>query len=222
MFFTSVFLCVAVLVATVASASAPLSDLEALVMLTADWTQKDESWTANASSACNWNGTSCEFGYVIEFAWAPFPECEGTVKTAYLPRNLEILALDGNRFSGSVDFTQLPPTLVNLGLSYNMFSGRTNVTRLPEGLQTFRIEHNQFSGSLDFDKLPWLLMDINIASNFFDGQVPSLTTLPFQLTDLLMQNNNFCGSTPIVNADLAKFDVSPCVEANNTVVCKAC
>ena len=93
----------------------------------------------------------------------------GPIETAYLPRGITELDLNGNAFDGKLDLTVLPPGLVLLNVHSNKFTGSVNLTKLPKGLEDLYLANNQFVGELDFGSLPGRIEEIDVSENRFSG-----------------------------------------------------
>ena len=120
----------------------------------------------------------------------------GTINLTSLPQSLEILILKSNQFTGSIDLTMLPQTLKNLDLSHNQFDGTVNLTSLPSELVELDLSFNKFNGIVDFSSVPrnsTRLEQLSLSMNQFSGSI-DLEYLPESLQRLLLNNNQFDGS----------------------------
>ncbi|KAG9136347.1 hypothetical protein Leryth_022661 [Lithospermum erythrorhizon] len=119
------------------------------------------------------------------------------VKELSLLRDLSLLHLNSNRFSGSIPdtFSDLS-SLTELDISNNMFSGPfPYATLLMPNLMYLDLRYNSFSGQLPQDLFNKRLDAIFINNNEFEGELPqNLGNSPASVINLA--NNMFSGDIP--------------------------
>ena len=132
----------------VAVLATPSDDLNSMLSLTKDITNKPPSWSSD-NAACNWQGAYCVNDNVTEIQWYGFG-LAGSANLTMLPQGLTDLGLSTNNLTGVPDLASLPQGLETLYLSLNSFSGTPNLKALPEGLKYLWLDWNQFLGSGNF------------------------------------------------------------------------
>ena len=128
------------------------TDLEAMLSLSRDMTNKPPSWRPDVA-ACDWynNGQPlCNAaGSVTGIHWEGL-SLGGSANLKMLPQGLTSFSLYTNNLTGVAELAFLPQGLQDLWLDDNAFSGCPNLTSLPQGLQQLYLDSNLFSGSGTF------------------------------------------------------------------------
>ena len=117
----------------------------------------------------------------------------GTLATATLPFNLEILRADYNQLSSTLDLSSLPPKMQVLCLSFNKLTGSVNLTNLSENLKELSLMSNAFSGGVDFTALPRCMEYLLLKLNSLNGSV-DLMHIPASMQMLDISWNQFVGT----------------------------
>jgi len=111
--------------------------------------------------------------------------------------NLEVLLLQNNLFSGSIDVIANMHNLTNINVSTNRFSGSFSHIMMDFPLlYSFDVSSNKFTGSLHhvFDQMPSLI-NKNVAHNQFSGNLNDIFVSGV-LTLVDISDNIFSGTLP--------------------------
>jgi len=169
------------------------SDLEAMVLLTMDWSPKDPSWTPQ-TPVCQWVGVTCnnQTMRVTQFIWSGHL-VKGTFNTTQVPSGMQFLSLYNNQLSGTPDLSALPTYMQTLDLGDNLFTGQPNLSNLPKGMQYLYLGGNKLSGNPDLSSLPMGLQYLYLYNNQLSG-TPDLSSLPDYLQTLDLRGNQLSGT----------------------------
>ena len=167
------------------------------------------TWSTN-TPACEWYGVRCDKeGEVTELDFND-GSLQGTVFLEHLPKfvvmvdlscnefrglaefgllasNLEILRLQGNLFTGSIE--NLPGLLLYFSVACNMLTGELNFALLPATLHSLDVSFNKLSGALHFGDIKSKLTNIDLRRNFFGGEV-NFKSIPSTVLSLLLEGNS--------------------------------
>ncbi|MCD7454777.1 hypothetical protein HAX54_026071 [Datura stramonium] len=179
-----------------------------------DGTNSLSNWNSS-TDPCSWTGVSCLNNRVSRLVLEGF-NLKGSFQNLSFLKELRVLSLKYNHFSGPVpnlsnltalkllflshnefsgEFSESLTSLFRLyrlDLSYNKFSGEipAKVNHLTH-LLTLRLEENGFSGSISGVNLP-NLQEFNVSGNKIVGEIPlSLSRFP---ESAFWNNQLLCGS----------------------------
>ncbi|XP_055801798.1 receptor protein kinase-like protein ZAR1 [Solanum dulcamara] len=179
------------------------------------------SWSEFDSSACHWNGITCDENQKVTSISLSAKNLSG-----YIPSeigalsSLSILSLSYNDFSKPIPIHLFNATsLHSLDLSNNAFTGflPQQITSLIN-LQHLDLSANFLNGSLpqDLTHLTHLTGTLNLSYNRFSGQVPAnYGKFPVTL-NLDLRHNNLTGKIPSVGSLLNQ---GPTAFSGNPFLC---
>lgn len=106
--------------------------------------------------------------------------------------NLTNLALNSNKFTGGLDPLLNLKSLTNLHLGVNKFTGNINVLTNLTNLTNLSLNQNQFTGTIDSISYLNNLTYLNLDYTQLSGNINAVSNL-LKLTDLKLGNNQFSG-----------------------------
>ncbi|XP_043710160.1 MDIS1-interacting receptor like kinase 2-like [Telopea speciosissima] len=198
----AVFTTVSPTTATESSSSSSSSEeAKALLNWKASGYNFSDSWDANDTSPCDWEGITCNtvgrVTVIILSSYQVYAELHKLNFSSF--QYLLHLDLYDNGFSGTIpDDIGMLSKLTYLDLSFNKLSGQlpsslANLTRLTE----LDVSYNLLIGEIPpaIGKLINLI-DLYLYNNNFNGSIPPAIGKLSNLTRLYLFNNNFNGSIP--------------------------
>jgi hypothetical protein len=108
---------------------------------------------------------------------------------------LQVLILNNNALSDSINNTLFPISLLNLGIDYNNITTFNPIYPLPNALTTLTLNGNQLTEFNPDIQLPDTLLDLSISINNLDVFDP-IHPLPSNLQSLGVQSNNLTEFDP--------------------------
>ena len=127
------------------------NDLEDILTMTANVTNKAATWNATVP-ACSWLGVLCDptTGAVTQCRWRAF-HIGGVIDFTSMPANLYFIDVSYNQLTGTPDLAVLPAALRRMHLSNNRFSGIVDLTRVWGGMTLLTLANNNFLGNGTFE-----------------------------------------------------------------------
>ncbi|XP_042509118.1 probable leucine-rich repeat receptor-like protein kinase At1g35710 [Macadamia integrifolia] len=180
----------------VASESAAAAEANALLNWKASGSNFPDSWNANDTSPCKWEGIACNTaGRVSEINLHSY-----SLNADLGILNLKGLQLGSNMISGPIP-TQIGnlSNLTELDLNNNEFTGSipSQIWNL-RNLERLELGSNLLSGSIP-TQIGNLrnLMQFGLGSNMFSGSIPTQIGNLRDLNELNLSGNKFTGSIPM-------------------------